>query len=140
MNPNNSERVDDDITGFGGGVPMQYFHGRWNPGLHPSVHSYPYFHGGWTAALNQGFMPFPIAPSSRAALAQNEPFPTTVEIAEPTVMKESHGDGEGGSTPASRRRKVIPSHRKLGNFSPKEDVFLVKSWLEISCDPITNTG
>jgi hypothetical protein len=99
MNPNNSDRVDDDITGFGGGVPMQYFHGRWSLGLHPSMHSYPYFHGGWTTALNQGFMPLPIAPSSPTAPAQNEPFPTTIETAEPTVMKESHG--EGGSTPAS---------------------------------------
>jgi hypothetical protein len=85
-------------------------------------------------------MPFPIAPSSPAAPAQNEPFPTTVETVELTVMKESQGDGEGGSMPASQRRKVIPSRRKLGNFSPKEVVFLVKSWLEISCDPITNTG
>jgi hypothetical protein len=140
MNPNNSDRVYDDIIDFGGGVPMQDFHGWWNPGLHPSVHSYPYFHGGWIAALNKGFIQFPIAPSSPAAPSQNEPFPTMVETAEPTVMKESHGDGEGGSTPASRRRKVIPSRRKLGNFSPTEDVFLVKSWLEISCDPVTNKG
>jgi len=29
---------------------------------------------------------------------------------------------------------------KGSNFSPKEDVNLVKSWLEISCDPITSTG
>jgi hypothetical protein len=42
--------------------------------------------------------------------------------------------------PAGRRRKIIPNHRKLGIFSPKKDVFLVKSWLEISCDPIINTG
>ncbi|KAJ1261326.1 hypothetical protein BS78_09G020800, partial [Paspalum vaginatum] len=25
---------------------------------------------------------------------------------------------------------------KLGNFNPQEDTFLVKAWLEISCDPI----
>jgi hypothetical protein len=29
---------------------------------------------------------------------------------------------------------------KLGNFNPDEDNNLVKSWLEISCDPITSTG
>ena len=27
---------------------------------------------------------------------------------------------------------------KGSNFSPEEDVNLVKSWLEISCDPITS--
>jgi hypothetical protein len=63
-----------------------------------------------------------------------------VETIEPMIMKESQGDGEGGSMSASRRRKVTPSRNKLGNFSPKEDVFLVKSWMEISCDPIINTG
>jgi hypothetical protein len=29
---------------------------------------------------------------------------------------------------------------KLGNFLPEEDVNLVKSWLEISTDAVTNTG
>jgi hypothetical protein len=140
MNPNNSDRVDDDITGLDGGVPMQCFHGGWNPGLHPSTHSYPYFHGGWTAVLNQGFGTFPIPPASPTGPAQNQPFSSMVETSEPIVMKESQGDDEGGSMPASRRLKVIPSRSKLGNFSPKEDVFLVKSWLEISCDPIINTG
>jgi hypothetical protein len=55
-------------------------------------------------------------------------------------MKESQGDGEGASVAAGRQRKVVPSRSKLSNFSPKEDMFLVKSWLEISYDPIINTG
>lgn len=29
---------------------------------------------------------------------------------------------------------------KLGNFNPDEDTYLVKSWLEISADPVTSTG
>jgi hypothetical protein len=140
MNPNNSDQVGDDITGFGGGLPMQGFYGGWNPGLQPYAQQYPYFQGGWTAALNQGFMPLPNPPSSPAAPAQNQPVAATVESVEPVVLKESQGDGEGASLPAGRRRKVVPSRTKLSNFSPKEDVFLVKSWLEISCDPIINTG
>nr|TKW21715.1 hypothetical protein SEVIR_4G138700v2 [Setaria viridis] len=63
-----------------------------------------------------------------------------VESVQPAVMKESQGDGEGASVAAGRRRKVGPSRSKLSNFSPKEDVFLVKSWLEISYDPIINIG
>jgi hypothetical protein len=140
MNPNNSDQVGDDVTGFGGGLPMQGFYGGWNPGLQPYAQQYPYFQGGWTAALNQGFMPLPNPPSSPAAPAQNQPVAATVESVEPVVLKESQGDGEGASLPAGRRRKVVPSRTKLSNFSPKEDVFLVKSWLEISCDPIINTG
>ncbi|CAO2039936.1 unnamed protein product [Urochloa humidicola] len=35
-------------------------------------------------------------------------------------------------------RKV--SRNKKSNFSANEDTLLCNSWLEISCDPITNTG
>nr|TKW00221.1 hypothetical protein SEVIR_8G094300v2 [Setaria viridis] len=72
--------------------------------------------------------------------AQNQPVAATVESVQPAVMKESQGDREGASMAAGRRRKVGPSRIKLSNFSPKEDVFLVKSWLEISCDLIINIG
>jgi hypothetical protein len=34
----------------------------------------------------------------------------------------------------------IPNRVKLSNFLPDEDVNIVKSWLEISTDPITNTS
>jgi hypothetical protein len=29
---------------------------------------------------------------------------------------------------------------KLGNFSPQEDVILVKAWLEVSCGPVIGNG
>lgn len=108
MNLDNSEKTDDDISNFGGHAPMQGFPGGWNPSAQP----YPYFPGGWTAALKQGFMPmpFPIPPSPPAA----------VETVGQSVMKESQGEGEGGSLPSGRRRKVVSSTRiKLGNFFPK---------------------
>uniref|UniRef100_K3XRH2 No apical meristem-associated C-terminal domain-containing protein n=1 Tax=Setaria italica TaxID=4555 RepID=K3XRH2_SETIT len=131
MNQNNCDEAGDDITGFSRGLPMAGFYGGWNLGLQPSAQQYPFFQGGWTAALNQGFMP---------PHAQNQPVVSTVESVQPVVMKESQGDGEGALVAAGRRRKVGPSRSKLSNFSPKEDVFLVKSWLEISYDPIINTG
>jgi len=42
-------------------------------------------------------------------------------------------------TGKGKRPKVV-SRIKLSNFHPEEDVNIVKSWLEISCDPITSTG
>jgi hypothetical protein len=42
-------------------------------------------------------------------------------------------------TPQGKRKKV-GGRVKLGNFLPEEDVNLVKSWLEISTDAVTNTG
>jgi hypothetical protein len=38
------------------------------------------------------------------------------------------------------RKKKSVTRTKLGNFNPDEDTNLVKSWLEISCDPIISTG
>jgi hypothetical protein len=38
------------------------------------------------------------------------------------------------------RGKRLGGRVKLGNFLPEEDVNLVKSWLEISTDVVTNTG
>jgi hypothetical protein len=37
-------------------------------------------------------------------------------------------------------RKVAATRHKHTNFSVQENNLLYKSWLEISCDPITNTG
>ncbi|KAF8715535.1 hypothetical protein HU200_027192 [Digitaria exilis] len=42
-------------------------------------------------------------------------------------------------TGKDKRTKVV-SRIKLSNFNPEEDVNLVKTWLEIRCDPITSTG
>lgn len=142
MNPNNGDEGGNDITGFGQGLPsaQQYplFQGGLNPGLQP------FLQGEWTAALqalNQVFMPLQQPASSPVPHSQNEHVATTVEsVDSAAVMKESQGDGEGASVEAGRRRKGAPGRSKLSNFSPQEDVFLVKSWLEISCDPIVNTG
>uniref|UniRef100_K3ZM75 No apical meristem-associated C-terminal domain-containing protein n=1 Tax=Setaria italica TaxID=4555 RepID=K3ZM75_SETIT len=38
------------------------------------------------------------------------------------------------------RRKKMVNRTKLGNFNPDEDVNIAKSWLEISCGPITSTA
>lgn len=35
---------------------------------------------------------------------------------------------------------VKPGRTKLANFNPQEDIFLVKAWLEISCDPIVGNS
>jgi hypothetical protein len=43
-------------------------------------------------------------------------------------------------TEKGKNTKKCVSRTKLGNFNLEEDVNLVKSWLEISCDPITSTG
>ncbi|RCV19393.1 hypothetical protein SETIT_3G380400v2 [Setaria italica] len=44
------------------------------------------------------------------------------------------------ATPPPRRRKVVATRNKQTNFSAYEDDVLCKSWLEISCDPVINTG
>jgi hypothetical protein len=38
------------------------------------------------------------------------------------------------------KKKKSVTRTKFGSFNPDEDKNLVKSWLEISCDPITSTG
>jgi hypothetical protein len=46
-----------------------------------------------------------------------------------------------GSAAASHgRRKVGATRNKQANFSAYEDNVLCKSWLEISCEPVINTG
>jgi hypothetical protein len=44
------------------------------------------------------------------------------------------------SIPPRGQCKVATTRCKLTNFSIHEDNLLCKSWLEISCDHITNTG
>ena len=136
MDPNNKfDKTNDDSTNFGGGAPapMQGFQGGWNTSLNP------FFPGGWTAALSQGYMPFPIPPFA-AAPDQNETIARTDETAEPTIIKETQDAGEGFLPIRKGKGKVAASRNKSSNFSPKEDVFLVKSWLEISTDSVINTG
>jgi hypothetical protein len=46
----------------------------------------------------------------------------------------------GVAIPPCGQRKVAAIRIKHTNFSVQEDNLLCKSWLKISCDPITNTG
>jgi hypothetical protein len=62
------------------------------------------------------------------------------EIPEPNVHN-SEADLEEVPPPTGKtRNKKSVSRPKLGNFNPDEDKNLVKSWLEISCDPIISNG
>src|SRR6266540_2697725 len=42
--------------------------------------------------------------------------------------------------PSRSRGKGTGTRNKKNNFSAYEDNVLCKAWLEISCDPVTNTG
>src|SRR5438105_2401020 len=44
------------------------------------------------------------------------------------------------SVPTKRRPIQNPSGKKQGNFTVDEDKVLVSSWLNVSTDPIANTG
>jgi hypothetical protein len=51
--------------------------------------------------------------------------------------------GSGGNTtsgPSKQVRKKVCVQRKNTNFSPLEDMLLVKSYLEASNDPVVNTS
>jgi hypothetical protein len=51
--------------------------------------------------------------------------------------------GSGGNTssgPSRQARKRVCVQRKNTNFSPLEDMLLVKSYLEVSNDPVVNTS
>src|SRR6266540_1453125 len=55
------------------------------------------------------------------------------------------GDGPAANEavapgPSCARGKGTGSRNKQTNFSAYEDNVLCKAWLEISCDPVTNTG
>lgn len=47
---------------------------------------------------------------------------------------------EGNSGAGGPPSKVVATRNKQTNFSAYEDNLLCKSWLEISCDPVINTG
>jgi hypothetical protein len=55
-------------------------------------------------------------------------------------MSATATGNSGAFIPPHGRRKVTTTMIKHTNFSIHEDNLLCKSWLEISCDPITNTG
>jgi hypothetical protein len=55
-------------------------------------------------------------------------------------MSATATGSSGASILPHGRRKVTTTRIKQTNFSIYEDNLLCKSWLEISCDPITNIG
>jgi hypothetical protein len=61
------------------------------------------------------------------------------ETDEPDNLCEINVLPMASPTPQGKRKKV-GGKVKLGKFLPEEDVNLVKSWLEISIDAVTNTG
>ncbi|CAO2177288.1 unnamed protein product [Urochloa humidicola] len=70
----------------------------------------------------------------------------SVSISGEDLVDAADGVGRADSSmsasavPPPVPRKVSASRNKQSNFSANEDTLLCKSWLEISCDPITNTG
>jgi hypothetical protein len=42
--------------------------------------------------------------------------------------------------PSRQARKMVCVQRKNTNFSPLEDMLLVKSYLDVSNDPVVNTS
>jgi hypothetical protein len=56
------------------------------------------------------------------------------------VVGGSESSMSASTAPPLVRRKVAATKVKQTNFSPFEDTVLCKAWLEISCDPATNTG
>ncbi|CAO2144060.1 unnamed protein product [Urochloa humidicola] len=70
----------------------------------------------------------------------------SVSISGEDLVDAADGVGRADSSmsasavPPPVPRKVLASRNKQANFSANEDTLLCKSWLEISCDPITNTG
>jgi hypothetical protein len=55
-------------------------------------------------------------------------------------MSATATGSNGASIPPHGRCKVVTTRIKHTNFSIHEDNLICKSWLKISCDPITNTG
>ncbi|WVZ84950.1 hypothetical protein U9M48_031916 [Paspalum notatum var. saurae] len=60
------------------------------------------------------------------------PQPTVGDEDDIEVLPVPHGESGPSTEPRGRT--------KQSNFNPTEDTFLVKSWLEISCDPIIGNG
>ncbi|CAO2190292.1 unnamed protein product [Urochloa humidicola] len=64
------------------------------------------------------------------------------------VFHKHRAESSGAYVEDDDLREVPPSEvakgkgkkKKLSNFKPEEDIIVVKTWLEISCDPITSTG
>jgi hypothetical protein len=100
--------------------------------------------------LNQSFRPYGFGQGSHG-----HPLPGMPPVNPMDFACWGYGQGTYNAPPADhlleesepaaapsrpRPRKVITSRTKMSNFGTHEDVNLVNSWLEVSCDPIINTG
>ena len=52
----------------------------------------------------------------------------------------SHSIGQMPVMPPRTQRKVVAKKPKQENFKPEEDALLCQTWVEISSDPVVNTG
>ena len=99
----------------------------WNP--------YMYGNQGPQSWFPQGLLQFPPnVPMMQPGSNSPQLFDSAENAAASTQINEEDVDQHlvsAAETSKGRRSKG-------SNFSPKEDVNLVKSWLEISCDPITS--
>ncbi|KAL6856989.1 hypothetical protein ACP4OV_018371 [Aristida adscensionis] len=55
---------------------------------------------------------------------------------------EEHDDSMAVPSPtaANTKKTKAAGRPKLGNFNPEEDVNIVRSWLEVSCDPVASNS
>jgi hypothetical protein len=77
----------------------------------------------------------------------NGPFPTdpypTEGISEFMFAMGWTPPSQGGPSNAvssKQPKKKVCAVRKNLNFSPNEDILLVKGYMEVSCDPVVNTN
>jgi hypothetical protein len=71
----------------------------------------------------------------------NDPFPTEGigEFMSAMGWTPPQG-GPSNAVPSRQPKKKVCVVRKNPNFSPNEDISLVKNYLEVSCDPVVNTN
>src|SRR6266508_396754 len=69
-----------------------------------------------------------------------EPELLQFESGQPAMGPAATGNDVVPPEPSRGRRKGTGTRNKQTNFSAYEDNVLCKAWLEISCDPVTNTG
>jgi hypothetical protein len=48
--------------------------------------------------------------------------------------------GPSNAVPSKQQKKKVCAVWKNPNFSSKEDILLVKSYMEVTCDPVVNTN